>query len=94
LLGKIYVRNFLELVRPAESRAEEMAQWLRALAVLAEDPGFLATIHIAFQGIQSLPLPSAGTAHTWYSYIHAGKNSHTHKTTISKSLNSLRRKEM
>jgi hypothetical protein len=58
-----------------------MADWLRRLAALAEDPGLVPSTPIAtknnlkfpFQSIQCPLLTSSGTAYMWGTHGHAGK---------------------
>ena len=53
-----------------------IALWLRVLAALAEDrDSILCTHMVAHKGLEAPMslLVSAGTAHTWCTYIHEGK---------------------
>ena len=78
--------SILILLRVALSRkqsdgAGKMAQWLRAFAALAEDPGLGPITHMLAhnwlwlqgQGILWPCLASKDTVQMWYTYMHAGK---------------------
>jgi hypothetical protein len=55
-------------------RAGEIAQWLRTLAVLAEDPGLIPRTHIVVHcHLKLWFLISTGSGHAHSSHTHMGK---------------------
>ena len=81
---KHLIRGFIKNVCTG---AEEMAQRLRALAALPEDPGSIPSAHMAADNFSNsssrdLMYSSAptGSAHTWFIYIHDYRCLHTKNT--------------
>ena len=70
---------FLSLSHKQCTKAGELAQWLRARAALAENPGSTPSTHkaahnsVLFQEAQQSLLASVSTVHRWRTDIHADK---------------------
>lgn len=75
--------------------AEEMAQWLGALATLSRRPKFnLCGPARQLTPIHTIPVPGPlapssdsfrSQEHIWYTYIHVDKHTHMHTITFRKS---------
>ena len=89
-LYKLEIKERVEEIK--RTRVAEVAQWWRALATLAENPGSVPRTHRAasatpFQGIWYLFQAMVDTGHTYGANIHTQAKYLYHKIKISEAFN-------